>query len=618
MISRGLLALFVFATAPFAGAATSLDRRQIQTEPTEVVTAAAPSQLFSDRAGLWLSEQLPASTFDASDRTTTSDRWNTVPGVQAREQGSPTLSIRGSAQADRVLQLFDGAPLNIADGVGASSLFVPTEVMENVSLLKGPSSVFYGTAAMAGAVDHRLCYFDEPTLSAQLTSSLAGSAQTLGDHRASLVVPFLKSGTPWAQVSVLADRDSGVHREHNSQDLVRATAATDLDLANGFKLSARLVEAHSSGESPGSLIFPLVSAFDQKGSLATLQLSRAMGVSTLASLRFTDTRIWGDYDHGSSSSYVSKSSLFADLNTSLSSSLLIRTFGDFSYDALTASYVGGSHLNQHDSDLGQTYQLSLSPELTLQPAYRYQSRFGELFKSIAALYTRPQFKGRATTSLKYGEGFRAPSLADRFGSYSTFIANPSLQPERSWSVEFENVYVNAKRYGEFLEGFELRASTFYTGFSDLVDTRTSGASFTKINSGDARSLGVELSTTYGYKIWMASAAYSYLDAKNLTTNEPLRLAPRHQAALTLTQLFGPLLFEAKETLWSSFHDRDPLTGALLELPSWTTFDFSIRTVALTNWQLRVGVLNLFDQARMFTYGYPEPLRRFTFSASRSF
>lgn len=592
---------------------------QIQNEPTEVVTA-APAPVFSERAGVWPSDSLPPSIFENNDRTTTSDRWNTVPGVQSREQGSPTLSIRGSAQSDRVLQLFDGAPLNMADGAGAATLLIPTEVMSNVSLIKGPSSVFYGNSAMAGAVDHRLRYFDETTLSAQL----ADAGGEFGDRRGSFVVPFTRDRRPIAQISLLSERDPGAYlyqsslgsgrRDHNSQDLLRATAATDFEFGDGWGLSGRIIEAHSNGESPGSLVFPFTSAFDQKGSLATVQLSRALGISTLASLRVTDTRLWGDYDHGTSSSFVSRTSLFVDFNTGVGDSLLIRTFGDFSYDSLTASYVGSAQFYQNDADLGQTYQWSPTPDLSLQPSYRYQSRYGQLFKALAAVLT----KGRTTTSLRYGEGFRAPSLTDRFGNFSTFISNPSLQPERSWSVELESELLSGKCYGNFLEGFAAKASAYYTGFTDLVDTKTVGASITKINAGDARSVGAEASLTYGYKIWMLSAAYGYLDGRNLSAGEPLRLAPHHQAAVSIAQLFGPLLFEAKETIWSSFYDRDPSSGSLVELPSWTTFDLSVRTLALTDWEFRLGALNLFDHPRSLTYGYPEAQRRFYFGASRFF
>jgi outer membrane cobalamin receptor len=597
---------------------------QIQNEPTEIITASPPAT-FSERSGLWPVDKLPESNF-TNDRTTLADRWNSVPGVQARESGSPTISIRGSAQADRVLQLFDGAPLNMADGVGASSLLIPTEVMSDVSLMKGPASVFYGNSAMAGVIDHRLRYFDRPTV----TGSLADTGGEFGDRHGALVVPIhSRDDKPVAQFSILSERNPGNflyqsststlagRRDHNSQDLSRATAATDFVFGSGWAFSARVVEATLSGESPGSLYFPSSSLISQTASLATAQLSRKFSESTLASLRLTDTRIWGLYDANTASpttSFVSRTSLFADFNTQLSDSLLLRSFGDLSVDSLTASYVGSAHYDEHDADLGQTFQFSVSPALSLQPSYRYQSRYGQIFKSFAAVFEN----GPSTSSLKLSEGFRAPSLTDRFGTFSTFVANPGLQPEKSWTAELGTNLELGRRYGGFLEGFGAKSSVYYTKYNDLVDTLTQGATFTKVNSGEARSIGGELSAAYGFKIWMLSAGFNYLDAKNITSNEPLRLSPRHQAVASLAQLLGPVLIEAKETYWSSFSDRDPTSGLLKELPSWTTFDFTVRTLALTRWEFRAGVLNLFDHARELTYGYPEPQRRFFASAARSF
>ncbi len=599
-------------------------RAQIQNEPTEVITAPSPA-IFSERSGLWSSETLSGDAF-TSDKTSLTDRWNTIPAIQAREAGSPTISIRGSAQSDRVLQLFDGAPLNMSDGAGASRLLIPTEVMSDISLIKGPASVFYGNSAMAGAIDHRLRYFDRPTLQ----GSLGDSGGEFGDRHIALIVPVpTKNNRPFAQFSFLSERDPGNYlfqsttstqagrRDHNSQDLARATAATDFSFGEGWNVSARFVQADGSGESPGSLYFPFTSTYDQTALLSTTQISKNFSSTTLASLRLTDSRIWGLYDSNTaiqSTSFVSRTSLFADLNTSLSDSLLLRSFGDLSADQLTASYVGNSRYFEHDADMGQTLQIAISPELSLQPSYRYQSRFGQIFKAFAAILA----KDKTTSTLKLSEGFRAPSLSDRFGTYSTFIANPGLKPERSWTAELGTDFQSGRRYGGFLEGFGAKGSIYYTSFNDLVDTQNSGSTFTKVNAGEARSEGGEASLAYGFHVWMVSANYSYLDSKNLTTNELLRLSPKHQASLSLAQLFGPILMEAKETLWSSFYDRDPSSGLLKELPAWQTFDFSMRTLALTHWEFRAGLLNLFDQARELTYGYPEPQRRFYVSAERSF
>ena len=87
---------------------------------------------------------------------------------------------------------------------------------------------------------------------------------------------------------------------------------------------------------------------------------------------------------------------------------------------------------------------------------------------------------------------------------------------------------------------------------------------------------------------------------------------------SVSQQLGPVIIEARETLWSEFYDRDPSTSQLRTLPSWNTFDFEFHTIGLTDWEFRGGVLNLFDRPRELTIGYPEPQRRFYASALRSF
>lgn len=597
---------------------------QIQTQPVEIIEAAPPS-VFSERSGYWPTETFSPDVM-VQDRSTLNERWNSIPGVQARESGSPTISIRGSAQADRVLKLFEGAPLNMADGVGASDLLIPTEVMSQVSLLKGPASVFYGTSAMSGAIDHRLRYFERLAVK----GSLADESSLLGSRNLGAVAPWKsKSETSQAQASVYhesvpgnfryhatsSDREG--RRDHNDSELTRATLAANTKVGK-WSLGARVIAARSNGSSPGALDFPLTSTFQTTGTLATVEASNSLSETQLATFRVTNTQLEGLYDKKTtfeSTSDVSRTTLNADLRSVLTDSLLARSFVDVSFNKLSASYIQGQIFHLSDTELGQSYELALSPEISIQPAYRYTSRYGKIFKALGLIRS----KNQSSQFLTFGEGFRAPSLTDRYASYSTFQGNPSLRPEKSWAVELGGSYENGKRYGGFLEGFGSKASIYYIKFDDLVDTQVSGAVSTKVNSGEARTYGGEASLAYGYKIWMLSLGYNYLDAKNETQNEPLRLAPTHQAVATLAQLIGPVLLEARGTYWSSFYDREAFApGNLRELPSWTTFDFTARTLALTDWEIKAGVMNLLNKNRELTLGYPEPQRRFFVNALRFF
>lgn len=616
MIARTLAAALAFV----AGAQTAT--AQIQNQPVEIVRA-APLSSFSERSGAWPAEQIPEERM-TNDRTELSERLNSVPGLQSRTGGSPVLSIRGSGQADRTLRLFEGIPLNMADGVGASEFLLPSEALGSLSLIKGPASVFYGGSAMAGALDHHMRFFERNAL----RFSAGDEGGWLGPRSllAAIALPA-SANIERSQLTLFHERNPGRfpfrststsqsgRREQNATDLSRATIASDAKLGNwSFRL--RGLGARAVGEAPGALAFPFSSTFDTSASLASLEARRDFDAGDFLSLRLSDSRIWGLYDRDSaaqSTSLSTRSALSVDTRKNFSS-FGLRTFGDLVTQSVGASYLGGSTFHQFDADIGQSWEVPLTNSLMLQPAYRYRSSSGHWVKALGLLND----DGRSHRYLTYSEGYRTASLSDRFGNFLTFRGNPSLAPERSWSTEAGFTQESGERYGQFLEGWAFSGATYYTRYDDLVDSQTVGATQTKINAGQARAIGVEAGVAYTISVWMLSAGYNYLDAKNETQNEPLRLSPQHQLSVSAAQQLGPLVVELRDTYWSEFFDRDPATGSLVALSSWNTIDLELRTLALTDWEFKAGVLNILDQPRELTLGYPEPQRRIFASALRFF
>lgn len=79
------------------------------------------------------------------------------PGLAASGDSAQgqNLVIRG-LQKEGVVMLVDGVRLNSAQPVGAVSSFMTLGLAEKVEVVKGPSSVLYGTGALGGAVNVRL------------------------------------------------------------------------------------------------------------------------------------------------------------------------------------------------------------------------------------------------------------------------------------------------------------------------------------------------------------------------------------------------------------------------------------------------------------------------------
>ncbi|MEK7357649.1 MAG: TonB-dependent receptor plug domain-containing protein, partial [Bdellovibrionota bacterium] len=329
---------------------------QIQNQPVEIVEA-TPLSSFSERSGTWPSQEIPEERLTI-DRSDFSERLNAIPGLQARANGSPVFSIRGSGQADRTLRLFEGLPLNMADGVGASEFLLPVEAIGSLSLIKGPASVFYGGSAMAGALDHRMRFYERNAL--RLSGSEEGKALGPRSLFGAAVLPG-GSTLERGQVTLFHERNPGRfpftststtqsgRRENNASDLSRATLAADAK-AGPVTLRLRGLAAKSVGETPGSLHAPLNSSFDTTVELASLEARRDFESGDFLSLRATDSRLWGLYDRDTafqSTSFSSRSSLSVDSRTNVAGSGL-RTFGDLITQTIAGTYLGDARFHQFD------------------------------------------------------------------------------------------------------------------------------------------------------------------------------------------------------------------------------------------------------------------------------
>lgn len=601
------LVFATFSTALLV-AFTSAAQTPIQDRPAEVVSA-SPIPMFSQRSLLWPSQKIEGAENEAKPL---SETLNSTPGIQARENGSPLISIRGSSSADRVLRLYEGIPLS--DGLFVSDVFLPKESIGNVRVFKGPASAFYGSSAMAGALDFETRAFS----SRAFRASTASYDDWLGERSLFAATPF-ESDRHRGQVTAFYERRPGRYpftstttetsdvRDNNASDTSRVTA-TSRSRFGRIEVRPVFLLARHVGELPKSLHVPVLSTFDYAGSVVGVEASVSSEVVRKTSLRISDVRQWGIFDRRTnieSNSFTSRTLASFDMQVPFGERLLSHTFADQQWSRLAASYLGDANLQQEEFDFGQGFEIGLGPTLSFEPVVRYRANSGDLFKAAGLIRS----DGRGRQWLTYGEGFRAASLSDRYSDTSYFKGNRGLRPERSRAVElgFEHAPENVT-YG---------ATVYAIRYDDLYDTAAAGgAATTKVNSGRAFASGLEIASSFESGQEVFKAAYAYLDAKNEDTGEPLRLSPRHQSTLSAAHLLSRAVAELKHTLWSSFHDRHPQTNKLQELPSWTSWDLEIRSRNLEDWELRAGVANLFDTHRELTMGYPEAQRRFYVSALR--
>ncbi|MFN6980058.1 MAG: TonB-dependent receptor plug domain-containing protein, partial [Gemmobacter sp.] len=156
------------------------------------------------------------------------------------------------------------------------------------------------------------------------------------------------------------------------------------------------------------------------------------------------------------------------------------------------------------------------------------STFGTFPSGRLAVAWRPD--GATVVRAAVANGFRAPSIDERFGNYPgtfPFVGNPNLSPETSLSAE-----IGVER--RFAGGARLSATAFLLDVDNLI-TFQFGAPSTLANvPGVSTRRGVELAAELplGARV-TADLAYTYTEALQ-ANGARIPLVPRHALAAGLT------------------------------------------------------------------------------------
>jgi len=158
--SAALLALLVAGVAPMpahaaepATASSFADTSKPVTFLTETVVTGAryPRRYFESPQALSF---LSRSMLRDMAPTVVGDALQMLPGVD-NSKDSPweqRVVLRGLS-GQRVLVLMDGMPMNSARGNGPHPSLVPADLVDRVEVVRGPSSVSYGSDAIGGALN---------------------------------------------------------------------------------------------------------------------------------------------------------------------------------------------------------------------------------------------------------------------------------------------------------------------------------------------------------------------------------------------------------------------------------------------------------------------------------
>ncbi len=263
-------------------------------------------------------------------------------------------------------------------------------------------------------------------------------------------------------------------------------------------------------------------------------------------------------------------------------------------------------------------QLDWKKRLFLTAGFRVDdsTTFGtEVTPRFSAAYIVPITETKIRGS--YGEGIKAPSFIENFGTGSPFVVgNPNLRPERSrsWEIGLDQ---------PVLKGLaDISVTYFHNRFRDLIAFVGGSPSFENVQKAKAE--GVELAARIraGYGLTIAGT-YTFLSTKvlenetggtELVVGEPLVRRPEHSGSLSLDHLWDRLHTNLTVTFVGDRQDLDFRTfpAPRVTNPGYTAVDLAASYLLLKDrlhlreLTLFGKILNLFDERYEQVFGFSAP------------
>lgn len=443
-----------------------------------------------------------------------------LPGVSFSRNGGlggqTGLNVRG-ANADQLLVLVDG--VRIADyaspGGGYDLGNLLGGNLGKVEMLRGSNSVVWGSQAIGGVLAVTTEDLDGVRASAEYgayDTLLLNSGAGIGGSRYGL-----SFNAGYARTDGFSAQSGGSEADGYEQWNVSGKGHVDLSDSLTLRATGRYADSHLGID----LLGPNAPDFQdtREGSARAGIDYSSDNLDLSAGLAWADVR--RDYDTGWGPSSFTGRTWRAELNgrVRLPSDFTLDFGADTDWTKSTSSFDPDAKARQSSGHALLGYnadRVSLAAGVRLDDHDRFGSHW--TFGANGAVPLASGWRLRAS----YGEGFKAPTLYQLFGS---FVGNTALQPEtsRSYDIGIEK--------GDRNGTLHLGASLFRRDSTDLIDV---DSFFVYQNVARARAEGFELEL--GARItenFRAQAAYTWLKARDLTNGRDLARRPRHTLSASI-------------------------------------------------------------------------------------
>ncbi|MBD5265183.1 MAG: TonB-dependent receptor [Bacteroides sp.] len=538
-----------------------------------------------------------------------------VPGLFVTERGfagygvsggsAGTVNIRGVGQGNKVLFMIDGQPQWAGVfGHSVADTYVANGV-EKVEVVKGPSSLLYGSNAMGGSVNIVTHTQKEEGLTGR-ARALFGSYYT---QKFALSSGY-KRGRFSATLSGQLDRSNG-NRAGSEFWLANEFLQLKYAASNHWSLAGMLDMTQTKANNPGTTQAPLENMW-------TDVIRGTGGIYVKNQYQKADGGIqgyinWGRniVDDGNTPGETPRDYLFhsTDYNMGFTAYESLYLWEDNTISAGIDFQHWGGHIwniNKEDESIrtaeawhhvnevagyAMMQQGFFNNILDINAGVRLQhgSTYGNVWVPQAGFIIRPgrdsQFKA------SFSKGFRAPNIREL---YLYAPANPDLKPEYmlNYEVSYRQHFLNYN--------LMLGAALFYIDGKDMIQTTMIDGRPKNVNTGKFHNKGFEIEAAYNILSNLsASASWSYLhtDSDNL-------YSPKNKLNAEITYSPGPFSFTLEDmNIWSMKNgnpDGSTISYTLLNLRAAYTLGTKVPVT------LSVKVDNITDDRYEIIYGCPMP------------
>lgn len=538
-----------------------------------------------------------------------------VPGLFVTERGfagygvsggsAGTVNIRGVGQGNKVLFMIDGQPQWA--GVFGHSLadtYVANGV-EKVEVVKGPSSLLYGSNAMGGSINLITTRQKEDGLTGR-ARALFGSFTT---QKFALSSGYRK-GKFSASLSGQLDRSNGYRAGSEfwlANEFLQLNYAPTLNWAVGGTLD--MTQSHANN--PGTIQDPLenmwTKLFRGTGAVYVKNTYKRFNGGLQAYINWGRNKV----DDGNTPGTTPKDYLFNSTDYNMGFTLYENMYL-WQSNALTAGidfqHWGGhvwntdkedpslisSEAKHHVNEIAGYVMMQqgfFRDILNVNAGVRLQhgSTYGNEWVPQAGFVVRPVQTAEIKAS--FSKGFRSPNIREL---YLYPPANPDLKPE--YMLNYEVSYNQYFLGGNLMVG----AALYFIDGDNMIQTVMVEGRPRNVNTGSFINKGFELEASYRIlPNLLASANYSYLH-----TNAVTLYAPKNKLSAEITYSPGDFSFTLDETsIWSLYNgapDNRRENYTLLNLRAAYTLQARVPVT------LSVKVDNITNKHYEIIYGCPMP------------